>query len=52
MGQIPHASATITHAIRTHIQQSQASSSALSRELGVNIKTIAKGRKRKSVEDA
>lgn len=40
-----------THAVRAAIQRSQASNSALSRELGINPKTVAKWRKRQSVED-
>ena len=52
MGQILHGSATTTHAVRALIQRSAASDAALSRELGINIKTVAKWRKRESVEDA
>lgn len=52
MGQILHGSAKTTHAIRALIQRSQASNAALSRELGINVKTVAKWRKRDSVEDA
>ena len=52
MGQILHGSATTTHAIRAAIQRSQASNAALSRELGINVKTVAKWRKRQTVEDA
>jgi transposase InsO family protein len=52
MGQILHGSATTTHTIRAAIQRSQASNAALSRELGINVKTIAKWRKRQTVEDA
>ena len=51
MGQIRHGSASTTHAIRAHIQRSQASIAELSRELGINPKTVAKWRKRKTVED-
>lgn len=51
MGQIRHGSASTTHAIRAHIQRSQASIAELSRELGVNPKTVAKWRKRQTVED-
>ena len=51
MGQIRHGCATTTHAIRAAIQRSQASSAALSRELGINPKTVAKWRKRETVED-
>ena len=52
MGQILHGSAKTTHAVRTLIQRSQASNAALSRELGINVKTVAKWRKRDGVEDA
>ncbi|KQO07851.1 transposase [Sphingomonas sp. Leaf242] len=51
MGQIRHGSATTTHAVRAAIQRSQASLSTLSRELGINPKTVAKWRKRATVED-
>ena len=45
MGQILHGSATTTHAIQALIQRSKASNAALSRELGINVKTVAKGPK-------
>jgi transposase InsO family protein len=51
MGQVRHGSATTTHAVRAAIQRSQASLSELSRELGINPKTVAKWRKRETVED-
>ena len=51
MGQILHGSATTTHAIRAAIQRSCASNAALSRELGINVKTVAKWRTRQTVED-
>jgi len=51
MGQVRHGCATTTHAIRATIQRSQASSAALSRTLGINVKTVAKWRKRKTVDD-
>jgi len=51
MGQIRHGRASTTHAIRAHIERSQASIAELSRELGINPKTVAKWRKRQSVED-
>jgi hypothetical protein len=51
MGQVRHGSATTTHAVRAAIQRSQASLSQLSRELGINPKTVAKWRKRVTVED-
>ena len=50
MGQIRHGIATTPHAVRAAIRRSQASLSALSRELGINPKTVAKWRKRKTVE--
>ncbi len=52
MGQILHGSAKTTHAVRALIQRSKASNAALSRELGINVKTVAKWRKRDSVQDA
>ena len=51
MGQVRHGSATTTHAVRAAIQRSQASLTTLSRELGINPKTVAKWRKRATVED-
>jgi len=48
MGQIRHGSAITTHAVRAAIQRSQAS---LSREFGINPKTVTKWRKRQTVED-
>jgi len=51
LGQVRHACPTTTHAIRAAIQRSQASTAELSRELGINPKTVAKWRKRQSVED-
>lgn len=51
MGQVRHGCATTTHAVRAAIQRSQASTAALSRELGINPKTVAKWRKRETVED-
>ena len=51
MGQVRHGSATTTHAVRAAIQRSQASLAQLSRELGINPKTVAKWRKRETVED-
>ena len=51
MGQVRHGSATTTHAVRAAIQRSQASLSQLSRALGINPKTVAKWRKRATVED-
>ncbi len=51
MGQIHHASATTTAAIRRAIQHSQESLRVLAKRHGVNPKTVAKWRKRPSVED-
>ena len=51
MGQVRHGSATTTHAVRAAIQRSQASLATLSRELGINPKTVAKWRKRQTVDD-
>ena len=51
MGQVRHGSATNTFAVRAAIQRSQASLAQLSRELGINPKTVAKWRKRATVED-
>jgi transposase InsO family protein len=51
MGQILHGSAKTTHAVRALIQRSKASNAALSRELGINVKTVAKWRKRDHVAD-
>ena len=51
MGQIRHGSATTTHAVRAAIQRSQASLAQLSWEPGINPKTVAKWRKRATVED-
>jgi len=51
MRQIRHGWATTTHAIRAIIERSQATTAALSLEFGVNVKKVAKWRKRKTVED-
>ena len=51
MGQVRHGCATTTHGVRAAIQRSQASLATLSRELGINPKTVAKWRKRATVED-
>jgi len=48
---VRHGSATTTHAVRAAIQRSQASRLTLSREFGINPKTVAKWRKRATVED-
>ena len=51
MGQVRHGYAATKHAIRSVIQSSQATTAALSRDLGVNVKALAKWRKRVTVED-
>jgi transposase InsO family protein len=51
MGQVLHGSATTTHALRAAIQRSKASLQALSERYGINPKTVAKWRKRTSLED-
>ena len=51
MGQVRHGSVTTTHAVRAAIQRSQASLAQLSRKLGINPKTVAKWRRRATVED-
>jgi transposase InsO family protein len=51
MGQVRHGCATTTYAVRAAIQRSQATNAALSRELGINVKTVAKWRKRETIED-
>ena len=51
MGQVLHGCATTTHAIRAAIQRSKASLQALSERYGVDPKTVAKWRKRTTLED-
>ena len=51
MGQVRHGSATTTPAVRAALQRSRASVATLSRELGINPKTVAKWRKRQTVDD-
>lgn len=51
MGQVRHGSATTAHAIRAEIQRLQSLLPLLSRELGINPRTVAKWRKRATVED-
>ena len=51
MGQFRHVCATTTHAVPAAIRRSQASLATLSRELGINPETVAKWRKRATVED-
>ena len=50
MGQIFHGSAATTHAVRAAIQRLQASIAELSRTYGGNPKTVAKWKKRESVD--
>jgi transposase InsO family protein len=52
MGQILHGSAKTTHAVRAAIQRSAASAKALAEQYGLNPKTVAKWRRRSTVEDA
>jgi len=52
MGQVLHGSARTTAALRRAIQDSQASLKELAGRYGINAKTVAKWRKRSSVEDA
>ena len=52
MGQVLHGSARTTAAVRRAIQDSQASLKELAGRYGINAKTVAKWRKRSSVEDA
>lgn len=51
MGQVLHGSARTTAAVRRAIQDSQASLNQLASRFGINAKTVAKWRKRTSVED-
>jgi transposase len=51
MGQVLHGSATTTEAVRRAIQHSQESLRALAKRYGVNPKTVAKWKARKSVAD-
>src|SRR5215204_159318 len=51
MGQVHHGSATTTAAVRRAIQYSQESLRGLARRHGINPKTVAKWRKRSSVQD-
>ena len=52
MGQILHGSARTTEVVRRAIQNSQESLRALAARYDINLKTVAKWRKRVSVEDA
>src|SRR5271168_4894353 len=51
MGQVLHGSATTTEAIRRAIQRSQESLRTLAKRHGINPKTVAKWKKRRSVAD-
>jgi len=51
MGQVLHGSATTTAAVRRAIQNSQESLRVLARQYGINPKTVAKWKKRASVDD-
>ncbi len=51
MGQVLHGSATTTEAVRRAIQNSQASIRVLAKRYGINPKTVAKWKKRASVQD-
>ncbi len=46
MGQVLHESAKTTYITRAGLQRSQASTQALALQYGLNVKTIAKWRKR------
>src|SRR4028119_1385980 len=52
MGQLLHGCARTTEAVRRAIQNSQESLKVLSQRYGVNPKTIAKWKKRQTVQDA
>ena len=51
MGQVLHGSARTTAAVRRAIQHSQASLRVLAKRHGINPKTVAKWKKRPSVQD-
>jgi transposase-like protein len=51
MGQVLHGCATTTEAVRRAIQNSQESLRALGKRYGINPKTVAKWKKRKTVTD-
>ncbi|MFW2067867.1 IS481 family transposase [Acinetobacter johnsonii] len=51
MGQVLHSSATKTQAVRRAIQNSQESLRTLAKRYGINQKTVAKWKKRTSVDD-
>ena len=52
MGQVLHGSARTTQAVRAAIQRSQESLQTLAARHGVDPKTVAKWRKRPTVQDA
>ncbi len=52
MGQVRHGSARTTAAIRRAIQHSQESLQSLAVRFSINPKTVAKWRKRSTVQDA
>ncbi len=52
MGQVLHGCATTTTALRRAIQHSQESLARLASRYHINVKTVAKWRKRTSVNDA
>jgi transposase-like protein len=51
MGQVLHGSPTTTEAVRRAIQNSQESLRVLAKHYGINKKTVAKWKKRNSVQD-
>ena len=51
MGQFLHGSTTTTESVRRAIQHSQESLRGLAKRYGINAKTVAKWRKRRSVTD-
>ena len=51
MGQVRHGYAATKHATRAVMQSSQATTAALSRDLGVNVIALAKWRERVTFED-
>src|SRR5215211_2207075 len=51
MGQVLHGSARTTEAVRRAIQHSQESLRSLAKRHGINPKTVAKWKKRPSVQD-
>src|ERR1700727_265518 len=51
MGQVLHGCATTTEAVRRAIQNSQESLRALAKRYGINQKTVAKWKQRKTVAD-